>query len=172
MIRIAPFSLRKLAVPAVAAALLSFTTGLAPADTSGAAGKAIERITAETTVVSSVDYQVTLPLSCAAAQGLCGGDFPTVANRRRLILTRMSCYMRSSSYASFAAGRIVQAPEGSVTEFLPVDHSTDYGYHVLNRAIDVRVPARQHASVYLQLASGGQAMEGQCTAHGTLETLQ
>ena len=43
---------------------------------------------------------------------------------------------------------------------------------LLNRAIDVQLTPRQHISVTLLLASGGQALEGECTAHGTLETLQ
>lgn len=175
MIRITSRGLQRLALPAIAATLLSLTTGSSPAQVTSVAakaGRAVERISPEATIISSSHYEATLLLTCVPAQGFCAGDLPVVGNRRRLILTRISCYMRSSTYSVFAAGRIMQSPAGSVIEFLPVDHSTDHGYHVLNRAIDVRIAARHYASVGLQLASGGQALEGQCTAHGTLELLQ
>jgi hypothetical protein len=55
---------------------------------------------------------------------------------------------------------------------LPADYSTQWGYHSLNRAIDVRIAARQSIRVLLDLASGGQAYAAVCTAHGTLDTLQ
>ena len=120
-------------------------------------GRAIERITPQAvTVVSTAHYQVTLSLTCNTAQGYCAGNFPAVPGRRRLTLTRMSCYTRSSTYASFSAGRIALEPGGAVQEYLPVDHSTEWGYHVLNRAIAVYLIPRQYIFVALQLASGGQ----------------
>ena len=68
MIQVASFGLRRLAVPAFAAALLSFTTIPSPAETSALAklqpGKATEAIAAAATVVSSAYYRTTLVLTC------------------------------------------------------------------------------------------------------------
>ena len=141
--------------------------------------RAVESITPAATVVSTAHYQVVLPLSCSSGSGdigpFCSGHFPAVAGRRRLNLTRMTCYMRSSTYSTYATGKIVLHAadgSGSLVQYLPVDHSTEWGDHVLNRAVDVQVAARQHVSVALILASGGQTRDAACTAHGTLETLQ
>jgi len=178
MIRIASFGLRRLAVPAVAAALLSFTTIPSPAETSAFAsrlqpGKAAESITAAATVVSTAYYQATLVLTCSGMT--CQGDFPAVGNRRQLNLTRVSCLMQSATYGVYTAGRIdLRTTDGSTSmvQFLPADYSTDFGYHSLNRAVDVQVPTRQNARVFLSLASGGQAQAATCTAHGTIDTVK
>jgi hypothetical protein len=119
-----------------------------------------------------------LPLTCSSSTAsgpFCSGYFPAVAGRRRLNLTRMSCYMHSATYSTYATGKIVlHAADGSssLVQYLPADHSTEWGHHVLNRTVDVQVASRQHISVALILASGGQALDAACTAHGTLETLQ
>jgi hypothetical protein len=141
-------------------------------------GRAMERITPTATVVSTAHYQVVLPLSCngsSASGAFCSGHFPAVANRRRLNLTRMSCYMRSSTYATYANGKIVlHAADGSssLVQYLAADYTTEWGYHLINQGIDVQVTPKQNISVALLLASGGQTQEAACTAHGTLETLQ
>jgi hypothetical protein len=69
---------------------------------------------------------------------------------------------------------VLHAADGSssLVQYLPADHSTEWGHHVLNRAVDVQVASRQHISVALILASGGQTQEAACTAHGMLEILQ
>jgi hypothetical protein len=179
MIRIASFGLRRLAVPAVAAALLSFTTIPSSAETSASAsrlqpGKAAESIAAAATVVSTAYYQATLALTCSGTN--CQGDFPAVGNRRQLNLTRVSCLMQSATYGVYTVGRIDlrTTTDGStaMVQFLPADYSTDFGYHSLNRAVDVQVRTRQNARVFLSLASGGQAQAATCTAHGTLDTIQ
>ena len=177
MIRTASRGLRRLALPAFAAALLSFTTIPAPAETSALAksqpGKATESIAAAATVVSSAYYRTTLVLTCSGTN--CQGDFPVVGNRRQLNLTRVSCLMQSATYGVYTAGRIdLRAADGSTSmvQFLPADYSTDFGYHSLNRAVDVQVPTRQNARVLLFLASGGQAQAATCTAHGTLDVIQ
>jgi hypothetical protein len=178
MIRIAPFGLRRLALPALAAIVLSFTTIPSPAETSAFAsklqpGKATESIAAAATVVSTAYYQATLSLTCSGTT--CQGDFPAVGGRRQLNLTRVSCLMQSATYGVYTAGRIdLRAADGSTSmvQFLPADYSTDFGYHSLNRAVDVQVRTRQNARVFLSLASGGQAFNATCTAHGTLDTLQ
>ena len=69
MMNVTSLGLRKLAMPAVAAIVLSFTTGAAPAQTSALPsklqpGKATESITAAATVVSTAYYQATLSLTC------------------------------------------------------------------------------------------------------------
>ncbi len=178
MIRIAPFGLRRLALPALAAIVLSFTTIPSPAETSAFAsklqpGKATESIAAAATVVSTAYYQATLSLTCSGTT--CQGDFPAVGGRRQLNLTRVSCLMQSATYGVYTAGRIdLRAADGSTSmvQFLPADYSTDFGYHSLNRAVDVLVRTRQNARVFLFLASGGQAQSEICTAHCTLDTLQ
>ena len=178
MIQVASFGLRRLAVPAFAAALLSFTTVPSPAETSAFAsklqpGKATEAVTAAATVVSTSYYRATLVLTCSGTN--CQGDFPAVGNRRQLNLTRVSCLMQSATYGVYTAGRIdLRTADGSTSmvQFLPADYSTDFGYHSLNRAVDVQVPTRQNARVYLFLASGGQAQAATCTAHGTLDVIQ
>jgi hypothetical protein len=155
-----------LAVPSFAAGVPESNVALAP-------GRAVERITAQATVVSSANYQVALALTCAGTR--CEGDFPGVGHARRLTLTRMSCYMRTSTYSDYAVGQInlrSGATTLSLAQVLPSDYSTPWGYHSLNRAIDVRIAARQNIRVSLDIASGGQASAGACTAHGIMETLQ
>jgi hypothetical protein len=83
--------------------------------------------------------------------------------------------MQSATYGTFTAGRVdLRAADGSIStvQFLPADYSTNFGYHSLNRAVDVQVRTRQNARVFLSLASGGQAFTATCTAHGTLDTFQ
>jgi hypothetical protein len=175
----------KLALPMLSAMLLLSLSGSpSPAQAPGplasklTPGRAVETITPAATVVSTAHYQVRLVLTCSSSSvtgPFCVGYFPAVAGRRRLNLTRMSCYMRSATYSTYATGKIVLHKadgSGSLVQYLPADHTTEWGHHVLNRAIEVQVAARQHISVALILASGGQALEGDCTAHGTLETLQ
>jgi hypothetical protein len=154
----ASLGLRRLAVPAVAAALLSFTTGPAPA----------------ATVVSTAHYQAALTLTCSAQA--CSGDFPAIGSRRRLNLARITCHLHSAQYAAYASGKIQLRTPGNVVvlgQFLPADYSTDWGFHLINSATDVQVPGGHAVNVVLSLApGGGTALDAMCTAHGTLETLQ
>jgi hypothetical protein len=178
----ASFGLRRFALPMLSIPLLLALSGdpssakaAGPLPVSGPApGRAVETVTPRATVVSSAHYQLALGLTCGSSTvtgPVCTGDFPVVAPGRRLKLTRISCHMRSSTYATFASGKIVLNPSGQLVQYLPADYSTDFGYHMLNSAVDVQVAARQHLSVSLVLASGGQALEAACTAHGTLERL-
>ena len=159
MIRIASLGLRRLAVPALAAAMLTFTTGPSPA---------------ATTVVSTVHYQAALTLTCSGQN--CFGDFPAIAARRRLNLMRVTCHLHSAQYAAYASGKIQLRTPGDVVklaQFLPADYSTDWGFHLINSAADVQIPAGYGVNVSLSLApGGGNALDAACTAHGTLETLQ
>jgi len=159
MIRIASLGLRRLAVPAVAAALLSFTTIPSPA---------------ATTVVSTAHYQAALTLTCSGQT--CFGDFPAIGGRRRLNLMRVTCHLHSAQYAAYASGKIQLRTPGNVVtlaQFLPADYSTDWGFHLINSAADVQVPGGYAVNVSLALApGGGNALDAACTAHGTLETLQ
>ena len=168
------------ALSALSAALfLSLLTTPSPAQGPAAfasglqAGKATESVTAAAAVVSTAYYQATLSLNCSGTS--CQGDFPAVAAKRRLNLTRVSCLMSTATYSVYTAGRIdLRAADSStaMVQFLPSDYSTDFGYHSLNRAIDVQVRSRQNARVLLFIASGGQASGAMCTAHGTLDTLE
>lgn len=178
--------LPRLALPMFSAMfLLSFSGSSSQAQVPGllgpkrAPGHAVETITPAATVVSTAHYQVVLPLSCSSGSGdigpFCSGHFPVVAGRRRLNLTRMSCYMRSATYSTYATGKVVLHAadgSGSLVQYLPADYTTEWGHHVLNRAVDVQVAAKQHISVALILANGGQTLDAACTAHGTLEVLQ
>jgi len=159
MIRIASRCLRRLAVPAMAAALLSFTTGAAPA---------------APTVASTAHYQAALTLTCSAQN--CYGDFPAIGVRRRLNLTRVTCHLHSAQYAAYATGKVQLRSPGNVVglvQFLPADYSTDWGFHLINSAAAVQVSAGYAVNVTLSLApGGGSALDAACTAHGTLETLQ
>ena len=159
MIRIASFRLRRLALPALAATLLSFTTIPSPA---------------APTVVSTAHYQAALTLTCSGQS--CFGDFPAIGVRRRLNLTRVTCHLHSAQYAAYATGKVQLRTPGNVVglaQFLPADYSTDWGFHLSNSAADVQVPAGYAVNITLSLApGGGNALDAACTAHGTLETLQ
>jgi hypothetical protein len=151
--------LRRLALPAAAAALLSFTPGPAPA---------------APTVVSTTHYRAALTLTCSGQS--CAGDFPAIGARRRLNLTRVTCHLHSAQYAAYASGKVQLRTPGNVVvlgQFLPADYSTDWGFHLINSAADVQVPAGHAVNVLLSLApGGGSALDAQCTAHGTVDLLQ
>ena len=125
------------------------------------------------TVLSSVHYQRELILTCAS--GGCGGDFPKVAAKRRLTVTRMTCRLQGSAGSTYSIGWIdLRASDDSrvLSEYLPVDHSGSNGImHTLNRAVDMQVAVAQHMHVSLNLVTG-TAIAGNCTATGTLDTLQ
>jgi hypothetical protein len=163
-------------VSAVAAALLTFTTGPSPAQTpaSRVAGQATEQISRERAVLSTAHYQASLTLTCTGQS--CYGDFPALGGRRRLNLTRITCQLHSAQYAAYASGLIQLRTAGNVlslAQFLPADYSTDWGFHLINSAADVQVPGGHAVNVLLSLApGGGNALSAACTAHGTLDTLQ
>ena len=146
MIQVASLRPRRLALPTFFAAILvSFLTvpSIAETPAEASARSTRTRIVAEATVVSTAHYSDVISFSCNAAQGFCVGYSPyVVPGRRRLNLTRISCYMQSSTYATYATGKISLMPDGEMLQYLPVDHTTDFGHHVLNRAIDVKLPLR------------------------------
>jgi len=175
--------LPRLALPMLSAVFLLSLTGEpsaaqapGPLASKPMPGRAVETVTPAATVVSTAHYQVVLSLTCSsssASGAFCVGYFPAVGGRRRLNLTRVSCYMRSSTYSTYATGKVVlHKTDGSssLVQYLPADHTTEWGHHVINQAVDVQIAARQYVSVALILASGGQTQEATCTAHGTLET--
>ena len=129
---------------------------------------------AAATVVSTAD-QSSQALIWHSGQA-CRGEFPgDLGNRKRLNLTRVSCFMHTAEYSTYAHGKIDVRTAGNVSslaQLLPADYSTQWGYHMLNHATDVTVPATQQFIVQLTVASGGQAYDATCTAHGMLETLQ
>ena len=124
------------------------------------------------TVVSSQHYQKEIPLTCGAQT--CSGTFPKPGTTHQLNLTRMSCQLRGPAGSEYDTGQLqLHASDGShvLYEHLPVEHSSSNGYHILDRAIDVQVGAKQYINVDLFLV-GGSALYGFCTAFGTLDTLQ
>lgn len=173
-------SIQKLALSVAMAALLSppfaaASFAQASAATASPPARAIERITPQATVVSTADYQIALPLTCYSGATACEGDLPTVRARRMLNLTRISCWMTTSTYSKFTLGQVdLRRGDTSLTlvSVLPVDYSTDFGYHSLNRAVDVHIPAGHYIRIRLDIASGGQTSAAACTAHGTMDVLE
>jgi hypothetical protein len=144
-------------------------TPLAP---QGAPGQVTEVIAPAAVIVATAHYQALLALNCSGLA--CTGDFPPPGRKRRLRVTRMSCWLLSSSAATtFRYGYIalLNADGSSVlNQFLPADYSAD-SYVTLNRAVDMHVAAQQRIQTVLFVA-GGFAGDAICTATGTQETLQ
>jgi hypothetical protein len=172
----------RLVVPTLSAIFLLMLSGdPSPAQEPGppapqrAPGQVVEVVGSAATVVETAHYQAQLALTCGSFA--CFGDFPRPGARRRLNVTRMSCWLVASSGSTFAYGesRLVNADYSVVlSQFLPVDHSgssTSLSYHTLNRAVDLQLGAKQHIHVSLILASG-QSRQSTCTATGTLDRLQ
>jgi hypothetical protein len=136
-----------------------------------APGQAVVMIAPAATVVSTFHYQAGLTLSCTSFS--CFGNFPKPGAKRRLNITRMSCYILAQSGSAFHEGRITLRSAADLTllfQFLPVDYSSPAaGTHTLNRAVDVQVGANQHINVQLNADSPVTAV---CTATGTLDRLQ
>jgi hypothetical protein len=85
--------------------------------------------------------------------------------------------MRSANYAVFASGQIevrtVASGAVAMGQFLPADHSNEWGFHVLNSATDLQVVAGQQFGISLFLVPGtGVTQLATCTAHGALEVLK
>jgi hypothetical protein len=171
------FRLPRLALPMLSALMLlslpnAPSQAQAPATLAAKRTQVTQTITPAAVVVSTANYQTMLSLNCSGST--CIGTLPTVANKRRLSLTRLSCTMRSSEYGVYASGQIdLNGLEGpiSVVQFLPADYTTSWGWHVFNRAIDVQIAAKQYVKIFLTLATG-QAHLASCTAHGTMEVLE
>jgi hypothetical protein len=123
-------------------------------------------------VKSTVHYQHEVFLVCNGAS--CAADFPPVAAKRRLLLTRMSCFFSNVSGEAYAQGfvNLLRANNSHVLyQHLPVGSSSPNGAHVVNTAIDLLVRAGHHIRVSLS-AEGGISQSGQCTATGTMEILE
>jgi hypothetical protein len=129
---------------------------------------------AAATIVATAHYQFPLTLTCGAQD--CSGYFPAVTAKRRLNLERVTCHLHSAQYGAYASGKISLRTAGNVTstvQFLPADYSTQWGFHLINSAVDVQVVAGLQFGVVLSMAPGsGNAYDAACTAHGTLEFLQ
>jgi hypothetical protein len=174
-------SMQKLALSVTTAALfsplcVSVETAQASPDRALRPTRTVERITPRAVqVVSTSNYQVALPLNCYAGATTCWGDLPVVRPRRRLNLTRISCWMTTATYSKFTLGQVdLRRGDTSLTlvSVLPADYSTDFGYHSLNRAVDIHIQTGHHVRILLDIASGGQTNASACTAHGTLDVLE
>jgi hypothetical protein len=159
---------QKLALPTFVAALMVPLSGTPSPAQSGASRAA------DATVIASAPYRASLTLTCNGES--CAADFPVVPGRRRLTLSRVSCQLHSAQYAAYATGLVRVRTAGnliSTVQFLPADYSTQWGYHVINAAAEGQIAARERVNVVLSLAPGsGNAYDAQCTALGTLETVQ
>jgi hypothetical protein len=132
-------------------------------------GEVREVIVPAATVVETAHYQATLTLNCAAV-AQCIGDFPKPGRRRRLNITRMSCYVAGDVTLVQGLVQLFDAdgPLG-VVQFLPADHS-GFGGITINSAVDMQITAQQY--IYVSLSLAGSADFALCTATGTLDVLQ
>jgi hypothetical protein len=130
-----------------------------------------EMIAPAATVVSTVHYQAQIALTCVGSG--CQGSFATPGANHRLNVTRISCYMRGPSGATYEWGEAELQNETNnplFSQYLPADFTGADGSQLINRAVDVRVSANQHLLVRIQLANF-QAYYAYCSATGTKETL-
>lgn len=138
----------------------------------GKAGETEVVVGAAATVLSSVHYQARLVLTCADES--CAGKFPKPGAKRRLNVTRITCFLVGTAGSTFSIGgvQLQNATDGLVLdEYLPGVYSSSNGAHTLNQAIDIQVSANWHIAAALVIATG-DAVEAACTATGTLDTLQ
>jgi hypothetical protein len=130
---------------------------------------------AEPVIASTAPYHASLALRCSSGAHFCRGELPAVLSRRRVKLTRVSCVLRGAEYSAYANGKLETRRANtdgsfSLLQFLPADYSTQWGYHVLNAAVDAYINPGHLLSVTLSLAPGsGTAYDASCTAHGTTE---
>jgi hypothetical protein len=126
------------------------------------------------TVVSTVHYQAHVGLNCSHGN-YCDASLPSPGPRRRLNLTRITCFFYGPSGTAFRSGyAALMHPEKGLQlyQILPVDYSSASGtYHLINRAVDVEVIGGQY--IYISLsAESGTATQSICSATGTLDILQ
>lgn len=136
---------------------------------------------AAVTVLSTDHYQQMLTLNCS--NSVCAGDFPVPGAKRRLLVTRMSCYLQAvqgASASTFRYGYITlmsAANTDGLRVYLTNVLASGAGvapaglFHTLNDAVDIRINPAQHLRVALLLSSGTVA-NGECTASGIVEVLQ
>jgi hypothetical protein len=137
----------------------------------GKPGQVREVIGPAATVIATDHYQAELTLNCTG--NICFGFFPKPGNKRRLNITRMSCYIFGPGASAFVFGQaeLMSAASAHILyQYLPVDFSSSTGDHTLNRAVDMQVGSQQQIRVDLFLSSA--ATLGRCTAGGTRDTLQ
>jgi hypothetical protein len=167
-----------LTLPALSALLVALSGQPAAASSRTLApnlapGQARVMTAAAASVVSSMHYQAELDLSCSNTT--CAGDFPAPGPHRQLTVTRISCVLIGTASAAFRNGNVELvnlAGAHLLFEHLPVDYfDSSGGVHTLNRAVDVRVGSQQHVKIDLNLETGAAAL-ADCTATGTLDTLQ
>jgi hypothetical protein len=168
-----------LTLPMLSAVLVTLSGQPSPAEPSGtfapagSPGQANVMVGQAATVLSTAHYQAQLTLSCGGSS--CGGNFPTIAAKRRLNVTRIACGINASAGSTFSVGEIVLANATAnqvLVELLTGIFSNSAGQvHSVNQAVDMQVKATQHVFVALGVASG-TVSNGLCTATGTLETLQ
>jgi hypothetical protein len=139
---------------------------------SGSPGETNVMVAQAATVVSTAHYQAQLTLGCA--NSTCAGDFPAVAAKRRLNITRITCGIVGSAGSTFSIAQALLQNANNITllsEFPTAVFSGSNGLHSVNQAIDMQIHTARHLRVVLVLASGTVG-NGICTATGTLETLQ
>jgi hypothetical protein len=139
----------------------------------GSPGQANVMVGQAATVLSTAHYQAQLGLTCTG-NNICSGNFPAVAPKRRLNLTRITCILQGSAGSTFAVGESVLTnanSSSSSAQFLPPAFTSSTGVHTINQAVDMQVKATQYVLVAFILAAGTFS-SAVCTATGTLETLQ
>jgi hypothetical protein len=137
----------------------------------GTPGQANVIAGAAATVVSSVHYQAKPAMNCSG--GTCSGVFPPPGPKHQLNVTRMACKIVAGGTEMLAFGELYLVNSNNTSllaEALPTIYSVN-GYNTVNQAVDMQVASSQHVLVNLVL-NGGTAIGGECTATGTLDTLQ
>jgi len=135
-------------------------------------GQVTEMVSPAATVVSTAHYQALVGLECKGS--LCSGNLPNVRRQRRLNITRVTCQLQPSEAGAFLlTGFITLVDAKGVNaqyQFLPPDYTlSSPTTYLINRAVDLQIAAREHASLlFLMTGLGGGAT---CSVSGTLDTL-
>src|SRR4051812_7496344 len=81
--------------------------------------------TAAAAVVSSVHYQAQMNLNCVNSN--CSGNFPALADKHRLNLTRVNCFLAGSPGTEYNYGEVSLRTATNVLrlqQYLPQHHSS------------------------------------------------
>ena len=177
--------LRRLAVPMLSGLLLLSNTGgasyagqpptlLAPARE--AAPAVFQMISPPATVLERRHYMAKVELTCSGMA--CLGDLPTIAVRRRLNITRVSCSLLGT-LGSTASGGYIELQRADnwplLDQYMPVNNSVPDerigSIHTFIDAVDMQVLPGQHARIGV-FAASGTAKFATCSVSGSLELLR
>jgi hypothetical protein len=137
-------------------------------------GQGAETIGPAATIVSTVHYQVKVPLSCNIAA--CEANFPRPGRNRLITVTRLSCAFvvsNNSPILIVSADDVDSKNTHSIQEYLPIAYTYPQGYNIINQAIDMQIVGTHHLDLIIDFSAGNaSSSSGACTASGTLSTMQ